>query len=292
MNFRVFLIIAFFCVCLPSVRSRAEAGASPESALGIFSELGQSLSEKRSVDLSCVSVGNGIETSAFPAVVHLSFSKGMGEESGCSGTVVGPGLILTAAHCACEYVNAHGSFPINVNGRSYESGSIHFHPKAAGHTCAAGHDDGKFRAEDVSTDLAILQFHAPEEISSLPKVAYAPSFVKAKVNSSVLMVGYGANQSRKVGIDRSYSGSGTLRSGSNRIQYVSDQYIEVDGDLSKGEKITLHGDSGGPMLQNGKIVAVCSEGGFSNKNSQFKMSTFVPLHTRENQAFLKQYISQ
>ncbi len=273
---------------------------------------------------------NGVVTEGFPAVIRLTFTGAAPEYAPigtCSGTqVFRTGKILLSAHCLCavygEQLLRLGTLPdsiggIQINDRMVDSPQIKIHPKYI--PCSSIKDNdgpGEFDLAMIMVPPSNIEAGkrgpAPagneELLKYLGGLGTMPlSFDPPVKSASVTVVGYGTN----------YPGlpaDGKKREGINQIKSVdpSSGIIELEGrtnDIEGWDAVkrrsfpspngldasTAKGDSGGPLLFDGKIVGVTTRGATLPERlegDQFlperKLSYFTPVAREENQTFLRQ----
>ena len=189
----------------------------------------------------------GRATDVHPAVGLVVMESG----GFCTGTLIAPRVVLTAAHCVVEPVAAFytgSGAPIGREerarhgiSRALDSMEEHVVIDQAGHP---GYDRDTC---GESPDLALLLLAQP--VSRVSPVAFAPS-TAAQVGRACTAVGFGGH------------GSGTRmtwaqkRAGSEEIVAVSPRSVTVRARSA----IADHGDSGGPLLCGDKIAGVTSCG--------------------------------
>ena len=182
-----------------------------------------------------------------PAVMAI-FTHAPGSDSGflCTGTVISPTKLLTAAHCVDPRTVGEGMVFEVLSGTTLGPGSPRvpvtdttFDPAFDPDNITAGHDVG----------IVTLAF--PTTITPV-RFATAP-FSVPKNNKNLRIVGYGSNT-------HSNTGSGTKRTATARVNDYDSLVIHI-GTTSKQ---TCHGDSGGPAFQSGNgvetIVGITSYG--------------------------------
>jgi secreted trypsin-like serine protease len=148
----------------------------------------------------------------------------------CTGTVISPRSILTAAHCVDpSAVGERTVFEIYQGtqigeSRPLEVASVSFDPKFDIANVQNGHD------------IAILTLAKPTTLKPIP-VNRKP-LTDSNRQMEVRVVGYGANSHRA-------TGAGTKRSVTTSIKSISSLLVQI----GNSNQQSCHGDSGGPALQ-------------------------------------------
>lgn len=193
-----------------------------------------------------------------PSVVAV-YAQQPGQPGGflCTGSIIAPTVVLTAAHCVSESETGPGAtFTVLTSPNINRSGAhglavreVHANPLWSSRRLEAGHDQGVVVLAEPST-------LTPLPINRQPLAA-------ALRGGSVRIVGYGLND----GIAQ--TGAGIKRQALTNLGTISSNLIAV-GDARRG---TCNGDSGGPafMSLNGLETIVgttsygnadCSDGGY------------------------------
>ena len=181
-----------------------------------------------------------------PSVVAV-FVHAPGSNSGslCTGTVISPTAVLTAAHCVDPDVVGTGQVFEVLTGTSLTGAprlavaATAFDPEFDVNDLTGGHDIGVVTLAQPTT-LAAVAFHQ------------AP-YSDALASQSIRIVGYGTN-------NHTGGGAGTKRTATTTVADFDDLFIQI----GRTNRQTCHGDSGGPAFQtiNGveTVVGVTSFG--------------------------------
>ncbi len=168
---------------------------------------------------------NGQETTDWQAVGIVN--------NGCSGTLISPTVVLTAAHCMENFSggfigNTAGTF--EVNGQVYQSAQIHVHPN---------YNPGAL-GTDAANDIAIM-------VLDRPVTGVTPYEIfrgTPEVGQTLTLVGFGGGGTGNSGHTGDF---GTKREGTTPIDGVSSTIISWNFD-NNSESNTAPGDSGGPAF--------------------------------------------
>jgi hypothetical protein len=150
----------------------------------------------------------GPKTSGYKSVVRLDF--GTGE---CSGTIVGPRMVLTAAHC----LGASSQPEVHIDDADPITATCFRHPD--------------FLPQEPQYDVALCKLTADAGV--LPHAI--SSSIPSTVNAAVTYVAYG----------RCWRFRSVRRYGSGNIKAVNSGVVEIAGSRICG------GDSGGPVFLGG-----------------------------------------
>jgi trypsin len=193
--------------------------------------------------LAATRIINGVPTGEYPAVAGLEIVDAT-TMALCTGTLVSPSVVLTAAHCV-------GGSPVAIRVTFFPDGTTAAHYWALAY---AIHPEYSF----PDADLALVLLEAPVAgVASVPLTARKP-----RSGKSGTIVGYGRDEAGIVGLKQ--KGTVRLRRCPRRVPQLG----LLPGSLGRalcwrsrpGEQDTCHGDSGGPLLVGGYLAGVTSGG--------------------------------
>jgi V8-like Glu-specific endopeptidase len=167
-------------------------------------------------------VTKGAIDGADPAVVGLVDTHGVG----CSGTLIAPHVVLTAAHCvqgATPHGAIHVLFGSDATGTQLDIADVHVHPQ--------------FDPATFTDDLALLAIANDAPASTTPIAPLPPTPDASLAGASVTLVGFGETAADA-------GDMGTKRKGTATIGTVAASTFT----LVAAPSHPCAGDSGGPAL--------------------------------------------
>jgi hypothetical protein len=192
---------------------------------------------------------NGTPTADFPAVVGLGITNRDGTQGICSGTLIAPSAVLTAAHCLA-FDPIHVLVVVFPGGPrvDYEAADFVRHPRSS-------------LARPGVADVGIVFLSSPVAgVTPLPLIERSP-----RPGTSGTIVGFGDDEA---------AGAGRKRFGTVELRRCPRVVRVRNGKVRLGRKAlcwrpeshdTCNGDSGGPLIVNGTVAGVTSGGiGFTS----------------------------
>lgn len=209
-------------------------GDDSSSAASACSAIGFNSSLKIANGEQCLA-NSGSDTSA---VVRLSISSSDGTVGTCTGTVIAPNAVLTAAHCFAFDRVSSVRVIVTSNGekRAIASSGVSVHP---GFTVSS---EGIFFNDVAVVRVATTLPVVPVGLLARPNVP--------QVSEDVLVAGYGQRDSSSGAEEEVVAGRAVIR-------IVTENHIRID--YRDGESHPCRGDSGGALFieqDNGALAVV------------------------------------
>lgn len=175
----------------------------------------------------------------FPAVGALLYDLGGGPQAGCTGTLIAPTVVMTAAHCVDPQLGGDA-----LIGFTLRHDTLTGPPAMTAVARKVAHEQFNLNAPITAGlghwfDIGLVFLAAPitdVEPVLLPRPTDTPGLL---ANADLTIVGYGrtSNQTQDVGV---------MHDAATKL--VSLNAYELQVSMGQGQPQNCHGDSGGPAL--------------------------------------------
>ncbi len=193
-----------------------------------------------STTLFALPIVNGEEESEFPSVVALGADFGGNAFSACTGNLITPEIILTAAHCG-------GDLPMELvlsAGKAFFGPSVNNPTEVIGFTELHVHPDyrelGTENAWDWGEyDMGMLVLEQPA--TEAPTPLRLSDFAAEEEGAEMISVGFGITSANS-------NDSGVKRSANLVLSQVTPMFLLVNNNDNAESANICSGDSGGPTF--------------------------------------------
>lgn len=205
----------------------------------------------------------GDKTTAYPGVIFMLMRTSPSTGSVCSGTFVGPNTIFTAAHCVlgieAKDISVFQGGEFTVQQMIFSRSGKKVKQIITANDLSTWSSDGRFDLqsakgkEEAVHDFAILI--TEEDNASNEYVE--PNFNFQVADNTLFTakpIGFGTDESGQPGIKR----EGSFQIAKYNLDASQGWYVYSQPSMVDNKTQVQQGDSGGALLQNGKLVGVIS----------------------------------
>lgn len=193
-------------------------------------------------------------------------------EQHCTATLIRPGVALTAAHCLDLLRPDELSIELSSKNKVIIQG-FYPHPK--------------YSDQDIGSvfDVAVITF---SHDSSPRDTFMGLDYDSPKTQDKVELVGFG-NGKIKSDYGTEQDGAGVKRYGTNSIEEINENG-QIIIQSRKRQAAAISGDSGGPLIKEGKIIGVVSSTAYSKDRQATTIYTSIA--NPENRAFIEETLKK
>ena len=238
-----------------------------------------------------------------PYVGVVVLADEQGEFGNCTGTLIAPDVVVTAAHCTWFV----GQFGVELRGVTFDNvydpgtsvvypGTLHVHPDFSGPLSSA-FNNSFLGIGAHANDIAVIVLD--EEVADIPPASLPSAGLLDQMakdgelkGQSFTVVGYGVTElTHEPGSGAPVFGEfGTRMYSVSSFSALNQGYLRLFQNPSTGDSGACYGDSGGPnFLGDSRVIA--SIGGLKGDIRCRAMNSTYRLDTPSARAFLGQFVT-